>query len=151
MRAWSATRRLLIPASFVVLSTRMWLPARSRPKAKVSRVVRAVANRGKAKPKKKVTSKKPPTPVPNETQHERDLSVLQNLWEASSESAREEFLSTLPAMVYLKHRVTELEDELKELRSSCKCGVAEPPDLTATVAAVTVNDGLDIPDHLRRY
>jgi hypothetical protein len=58
---------------------------------------------------------------------------------------------TLPTLVNLKQRLTELEDELKELRSNCKCGVAEPPDLTPTVAAVTVDDHLDIPDFLRRY
>jgi hypothetical protein len=53
-------------------------------------------------------------------------------------------------MVRLQQRFTELEDELKELRSSCKCGVAEAPDLTPTVAAVTVKHPLDIFDYLRR-
>ena len=122
-------------------------------KAKVRRAVKNVAERENSKPKKKITSKKPPAPVPNETQHDRDLRVLQNQWEASCDSAREEFQSTLPAMVCLKQRFTELEDELKELRSSCKCGAAEPPDLTPTVAAVTVPDPRempDIPDYLRR-
>ena len=123
------------------------LAARKEPtKAKVRRVVKSVAERENSKPKKKVTSRKPPTPVPNETQQERDLRVLQNQWGASCDSAREEFLSTLPAMACLKQRLTSLEDELKELRSSCKCGLAEPPDLTPTVAAVTVPDPLDFPD-----
>jgi hypothetical protein len=123
------------------------LAARKEPtKAKVRRVVKNVVERGNSKPKKKVTSKKPPTQVPNETQHDRDLRVLRNLWETSCDSAREEFQSTLSAMVSLKQRLTELEDELKELRSSCKCGVAEPPDLTPTVASVTVTDPLDFPD-----
>jgi hypothetical protein len=81
---------------------------------------------------------------------ERDLRVLRNVWEASCDSAREEFQSTLPGIVSLKHRLSELEGELKELRFNCKCGVAEPPDLTPTVAAVTVNDGLDIRAFLRR-
>ena len=53
-------------------------------------------------------------------------------------------------MVSLKQRLTELEDELKELRSSSKCGVAAPPDLTPTVAAVTVDDDPDIPAFLDR-
>jgi hypothetical protein len=53
------------------------------------------------------------------SQHEPDLRDLQRRWEASCESAREEFQSTLPAIVNLKQRFTKLEDELKELRS-CK-------------------------------
>jgi hypothetical protein len=40
---------------------------------------------------------------------------------------------------------------VRSLASSCKCGVAQPPDLTPAVAAATVNDGLDIPAFLRRY
>jgi hypothetical protein len=128
------------------------LAARKEPtKAKVRRVVKSVAERGKSKPKTKIACKKSPAPVSHETQHERDLGVLKNLWEASCNTAREEFQSTLPAMLSLKQRLAKLEDELKELRSSCKCGVAEPPDLTPTVTAVTVNDGLDIPTFLRRY
>jgi hypothetical protein len=130
------------------------LAARKEPtKAKVRRAVKNVAKRGKSDPKKKIRPKKAPALAPEETQQERDLRVLQNQWEASCDSAREEFQSTLSAMVSLKQRLTELEDELKELRSSSKCGVAEPPNLTPTVAAVTVNDPRempDIPDYLRR-
>jgi hypothetical protein len=128
------------------------LAARKEPtKAKVRRAVKNVAKRGKSDPIKKIGPKKAPALAPEETQHDRDLRVLRNLWETSCDSAREEFQSTLSAMVSLKQRFTELEDELKELRSSCKCGVAEPPDLTPTVAAVTVTDPLDIPAFLRRY
>jgi hypothetical protein len=52
------------------------------------------------------------------SQHEPDLRDLRRRWEASCESACEEFQSTLPTMVNLKQRLTELEEELKELRSS---------------------------------
>jgi hypothetical protein len=118
-------------------------------KAKVRRAVKDAAKRGKAKPKKKV-SKKAATPV-KETQHERELRVLRSLWEASCETAREEFQNKLPAMVGFKLRIWELEDELKELRSSCKCGVAEPAELGPTVAVITADDDLGIPAFLRRY
>jgi hypothetical protein len=108
------------------------LAARKEPtKAKVRRVVKNLAERGKSKPKKKVGPKKAAALAPKEMQHERDLRVLRNLWEASCDSAHEEFQSTLPAMVSLKQRLTELEDELKELRSSCKYTSASgaTPDL----------------------
>ena len=52
------------------------------------------------------------------SQHERDLRDLHRQWGASCESAREEFQNTLPTMDNLKQRLTELEDELKELRFS---------------------------------
>jgi hypothetical protein len=52
------------------------------------------------------------------SQHEPDLRNLHRQWGASCESAREEFQSTLPAMVNFKQRLTKLEDELKELRCS---------------------------------
>jgi hypothetical protein len=124
------------------------LAARKEPtKAKVRRVLKNVARRGKSEPKKK----KADALALKETQHERDLRVLQDQWEASCGSAREEFQSTLPAMVSLNQRLTELENELEDHRSSCKCGVAEPPNLTPTVAAVAPKDDLDIPDFLRRY
>jgi hypothetical protein len=92
-------------------------------KAKVRRAVKKVAERGKSKPKKKV-SKKAAEPVTKETQHERELRVLVSLYWASCDSARKEFQETLPAMVGIKLCIWGLEDELKELRSSCKCGVA---------------------------
>jgi hypothetical protein len=119
-------------------------------KAKVRRAVKNVAERENSKPKKKVTSRKPPTPVPNETQQERDLRVLQNQWEASCDSAREEFLSGLPEVISLKQRLTDLEAELERHRCGCKCGAAEPAELTLTVATVTANDYPDIPECLRR-
>jgi hypothetical protein len=104
-----------------------------------------------SKPKKKVVPKNDPALGPKETQHERDLRALQNLLEASCDSAREEFQSTLPLVISLTQRLADLEHELKELRSSCKCGgIAEPPNVAPTMAAVRLNDGLDIPDFLRR-
>jgi hypothetical protein len=85
------------------------LAARKAPtKAKVRGVVRNVARREKSKPKKKIGPKKVAPLAPKETQHERDLRVLRNLWEASCDSAREELQSTLPAMVSLKQRLKEL-------------------------------------------
>jgi hypothetical protein len=119
-------------------------------KAKMRRVLRAVVQRGKAKWKQEVASKKAAAPVPKETQHQRDLRILQNRWEASCDSAREEFLRVLPRLVALKQRITELETELKELRSNCKCGVAKAPDLMPAAAGLTIDDGLDIPEFLRR-
>ena len=39
-----------------------------------------------------------------------------------------------------------LERELKQRSFRCESGVAEQPDVTPTMAAVTVNDDLDIPN-----
>jgi hypothetical protein len=46
--------------------------------------------------------------APKEIQYERDLRGLQNLREACCDSAREEFQSTLAAVISLKQRVTGL-------------------------------------------
>jgi hypothetical protein len=119
-------------------------------KAKVRRVVKAAAKRGKSQPKNKIRPKKAAAPVSQETHHEHDLCVLRTAWTASSVSVREEFLSGLPEIISLKRRLTDLEAELERHRFGCKCGTAEPAELTPTVAAVTVDDDLDIPDFLRR-
>jgi hypothetical protein len=116
-------------------------------KAEVRRVVKAVANRGRAKPKKEIASNKSSAPVSKETQRERDLRTA---WTASSAIVREEFLSGLPEIISLKGRLADLEAELERHRCGCKCGTAEPPELTPTVATVTADDDLDIPDFLRR-
>jgi hypothetical protein len=67
-----------------------------------------VAERGNSKPKRKIGPKKACPLAPKEIQYERDLRGLQNLWEACCDSAREEFQSTLAAVISLKQRVTEL-------------------------------------------
>ena len=113
------------------------------------RVLKSVVERGKAKWKEEVASKKATALVPKETQHQRDLRMLQNRWEASCDGAREEFLRMLPTLVALKQRIIELEAELKELRFSCKCGVAKPRDLTPAAAGLTIGDDLGIPEFLR--
>jgi hypothetical protein len=95
-------------------------------KAKVRRAVKKVTARSKSKPAKKAAPKKATAPVPQETQHERDLRVLISLWTASCDSAREQFQDKLPEMVSLKQRLSELEGELQHIRHNCKCGVADP-------------------------
>jgi hypothetical protein len=123
-------------------------------KAKVRRAAKKVAKRGKSKSKKKATSNKAAAPVSKETQHDRDLRTLLSLWDASCDSARKEFQNKLPGMVSLKQRLSELEGELQDLRSSCKCGTAEPTPSTMpaapTAVVVTSDDRLDIPAFLRR-
>jgi hypothetical protein len=127
-------------------------------KAKLRRAVKKVTMRGKSKPKKKAASKKATAPVPQETQHERDLRVLISLWTASCDSAREEFQDKLPEMVSLKQRLSELEGELQHIRHRCNCGHAKPAEpptpstmaATPNVAALAARDDLDIPPFLRR-
>jgi hypothetical protein len=127
-------------------------------KAKVRRAVKKVTARSKSKPKKKAAPKKATAPVPQETQHERDLRVLITLWTVSCDSAREEFQDKLPEMVSLKQRLSELEGELQHIRHNCKCGDAKPAEpptpstipATPNMAALAVGDGLDIPPFLRR-
>jgi hypothetical protein len=89
-------------------SKKIWPLARSRPKPSCARALENVAKRGKSEPKRKIGPKKACPLAPKEIQYERDLRGLQNLWKACCDSAREEFQSTLPAMVSLKQRVTEL-------------------------------------------
>jgi hypothetical protein len=127
-------------------------------KAKVRRAVKKVTTRGKSKRKTKAAPKKATAPVPQQTQHERDLRVLLSLWGACCDSAREEFQDKLPEMVSLKQRLSELEGELQHIRHSCNCSDAKPAEpptpstmaATPNVAALAARDDLDIPPFLRR-